>query len=667
MGNQLINWGKLIENVVGGKPRNGLVKLLEKAYGGCGEVNREYSSRVLINCGRRVHLILSMPTGYGKSTISLVLGKLLEDHTFNHFIRLIHVAPTKSLIEDLGDRASKANLRHFTQYSLAPHESKAPFFLPNFIITTYDSFMLNMYKASVGEPNSKYGHFELPRYSIYTSIIHFDEYHLLSFSDDSSIVDSGKAWVTLLTTIRLLVNSGVPLILSTATPNRITENELIRELLAYDPESMIYDVHVVSKWGEALKDRECKLINGDDDLREYQCTINGANYNLIELLFKEKLPNLETTIINLNNEDLGPLVDAVGKLLGEKPKCQCSPQVLVVANTVSEAIEWFNLIRNKVGELGLRDNEVCLIHSRFTIKDRESKVSKINKGYCKVLVATQVIEVGVDLNACNIVTEAAPLPAVVQRIGRVLRRGCGEATGKVIIVNTGKYRPYGKEPIEKALNAIVNVKGEVCWKMPYGCIGKVGYMDLVERIYSNPPSVDDVELSQYLMGLDLNIFMSRRDLKKLLRQYCSLVREDALITVYVPHGLGNNPEDNVKLNDLIPMMMTINSSTLYSLIKANNDDICRVLQCSNNGLLAVFHVRDINGSDYVAQLPDLRLLRIIRNAYENALKKKSTKYFSTVICRELSEYWTTTSNGELHGLIALILNPSMYNSEVGVV
>lgn len=664
MANQLINWGELIENVVGGKPRSGLVKLLEKAYGDCSETSREYSGRVLIDCGRRVHLILSMPTGYGKSTISLVLGKLLEDHIFNHFIRLIHVAPTKSLIEDLGDRASKANLRHFTQYSLAPHESKAPFFLPNFVITTYDSFMLNMYKASVGEPNSKYGHFELPRYSIYTSIIHFDEYHLLSFSDDSGTVDSGKAWVTLLTTIRLLVSSGVPLILSTATPNRITEDELIKELLAYDPGSMVYNVHVVGKWGEALKGRECRLINSDDDLREYQCTINGVNYNLIELLYTERLPNLETTIISLNNEDLGPLANTVGNLLREKPKCRCSPQVLVVANTVSRAIELFNLIRSKASELGLRDDEVCLIHSRFTIKDRESKVSEIKSGHCRVLVATQVIEVGVDLNACNIVTEAAPLPAIVQRIGRVLRKDCGEATGKVIIVNTGKYRPYGKEPIEKTLNAIMDAKGEVCWKMPYGCEGKVGYMDLVEKIYSNPPSANYTELSQYLMGLDLNIFMSRQDLKKLLKQYCSLVREDALITIYVPHGLENN---NVELNDLIPMMMTINSSTLYSLIKANDGDVCRVLQCSNNGLLAVFHVRDIDGTDHVAQLPDSRLLKIIRNTYENALKRKSIKYFNAVMCRELSEYWTTTSNGELHGLIALVLNPSIYNSEIGVV
>ena len=669
MVNQAINWGELIEKVVGGKPRSSIVRLLEKAFGDCYETDRDYSGRFLINCRRRVHLVLSMPTGYGKSTVSLVLGRLLEDHTFNNFTRLIHVAPTKSLIEDLGDRAGKAGLRHFTQYSLAPHESKAPFFLPNFVITTYDSFMLNMYKASVGEPNSKYGHFELPRYSIYTSLVHFDEYHLLSFSDDSGTVDSGKAWVTLLTTIRLLANSGVPLVLSTATPSRIAEDELIKELLAYDPESMVYNVHVVGKWGEALKDRECRLINGDDDLREYQCTINGMNYRLIELLFTEKLPNLETKMINLNNEDSGPLINELGRLLGKEPKCQCSPQVLVVVNTVSKAVEWFNLIRENASKLGLKNDDVCLIHSRFTIKDRESKVSKINEGYCRVLVATQVIEVGVDLNACNLITEAAPLPAVVQRIGRVLRKGCGGASGEVIMVNTGKYRPYGKEPIEKTLNAVMDVKGEVCWKMPYGCGGKVGYMELAKKVYSNLPSVNEemAELSQYLMGLDMNVLMSRQDLKELLHQYCSLVREEALITVYVPHELESSFND-VKLSDLIPMMMTINSTTLYGLIKASDGDICSVLQCSSNGLLAMFHVRDIDGTDHIAQLPDPRLLRIISNTYRNALKSKNgAKYFSTVMCRELSEYWTTTSDGELRGLIALVLNPSKYSSEVGVV
>jgi superfamily II DNA/RNA helicase len=51
-----------------------------------------------------------------------------------------------------------------------------------------------------------------------------------------------------------------------------------------------------------------------------------------------------------------------------------------------------------------------------------------------VVVATQVIEVGVDLDFVSVITDAAPLASLVQRVGRVNRRlEAGEA--EVLVVH----------------------------------------------------------------------------------------------------------------------------------------------------------------------------------------------------------------------------------------
>ncbi|MHA2643018.1 MAG: helicase-related protein, partial [bacterium JZ-2024 1] len=80
------------------------------------------------------------------------------------------------------------------------------------------------------------------------------------------------------------------------------------------------------------------------------------------------------------------------------------------------------------------------MHSRFTQADRRELETKIcgdkdrqivgqfqnpkpdNKNEGKILVATQVVEASLDIDADVLFTEIAPLDALVQRMGRVWRR-----------------------------------------------------------------------------------------------------------------------------------------------------------------------------------------------------------------------------------------------------
>ncbi len=104
-------------------------------------------------------------------------------------------------------------------------------------------------------------------------------------------------------------------------------------------------------------------------------------------------------------------------------------QVLVCANTVRRAQEMYRALRNA----GLPDDHVLLLHSRYTFGDRNHRELHIHarcgadvpldRRAPLALVATQVVEVSLDIDLDTIYSDPAPLEALLQRFGRVNRRG----------------------------------------------------------------------------------------------------------------------------------------------------------------------------------------------------------------------------------------------------
>jgi CRISPR-associated endonuclease/helicase Cas3 len=94
-------------------------------------------------------------------------------------------------------------------------------------------------------------------------------------------------------------------------------------------------------------------------------------------------------------------------------------RTLVIVNTVSRAREIFKAVRQ--GFSG-----AILLHSRFRPEDKEQTAGRLDadipeKG--QIVVSTQVLEAGVDITARLLVTDIAPWGSLVQRFGRVNRKG----------------------------------------------------------------------------------------------------------------------------------------------------------------------------------------------------------------------------------------------------
>jgi CRISPR-associated endonuclease/helicase Cas3 len=133
---------------------------------------------------------------------------------------------------------------------------------------------------------------------------------------------------------------------------------------------------------------------------------------------------------------------------------------LVVCNTVDRACATFEALRG----LG-RNSGIELVHSRFRPAERSVWRERfLSRAACKagvdrIIVATQVVEAGVDISAGCVVTDLAPWPSLVQRFGRCARYG---GSGHVVVVDRGHDEktapPYSVEELVAAWAAVDQIR-----------------------------------------------------------------------------------------------------------------------------------------------------------------------------------------------------------------
>ncbi len=135
--------------------------------------------------------------------------------------------------------------------------------------------------------------------------------------------------------------------------------------------------------------------------------------------------------------------------------------VLVCCNTVSRAQQAWRALREQLREQAIR---VELLHGRFNGKDRLKKEQMVQDATgarstaCQaiVLVATQVVEVSLDIDLEVIYTDPAPLEALLQRFGRINRRRLKDCAPVYVFREPvpDKPRPYEPGLVHAALDVL---------------------------------------------------------------------------------------------------------------------------------------------------------------------------------------------------------------------
>lgn len=208
---------------------------------------------------------------------------------------------------------------------------------------------------------------------------------------------------------------------------------IIDEVQAYDPKAAAIVVkfieHVVQMGGKFLLMTATipSFIQKEIDRRI------GANFKSLNLFEKDtELANFSKHKVRIKveefNEGRRAYSNELLKEIVSKANENGGSRILVVLNTVKQAQSVFEGLYN----LASSQVDIRLFHSRFTQSRRKVIENEMTKFIGnndesradkrpKILVATQVVEASLDLDADYLFTELTPWDSLIQRMGRVLR------------------------------------------------------------------------------------------------------------------------------------------------------------------------------------------------------------------------------------------------------
>lgn len=150
-------------------------------------------------------------------------------------------------------------------------------------------------------------------------------------------------------------------------------------------------------------------------------------------------------------------------------------KILIVCNKIKTSQELYQSIKSSYPEI-----ESILLHSQFKRKDRKEKERLLiglddlgnplgtfnTSSFSCIVVSTQVVEVSLDISFDVMITECAPLDAMIQRFGRINRKRDENTIGKFKPVYVLKPpetekegKPYSLEILKRSFQELPN--GEI--------------------------------------------------------------------------------------------------------------------------------------------------------------------------------------------------------------
>jgi CRISPR-associated endonuclease/helicase Cas3 len=234
-------------------------------------------------------------------------------------------------------------------------------------------------------------------------------------------------------------------------------------------------------------------------------------------IIKEKSYNkIVKNIIKVKKEEITTSIESILKYYDLKKK------VLVVCNTIYSARNLYKDILKVRPDINR--NHILLFHSQFIGRDKEKKekklelvgkrtidvkdethlltsdIKKIQSGMLGyICIATQIVEVSLDIDFDILITENAPIDAIIQRQGRVNRRKLIEFGDVFIYKESDKSKKiYNASILEKTFVLLKKYSSKTEGKLSF-----IDFNHIMDLIYTENFMNEKDNLLSFEKGKDL--------------------------------------------------------------------------------------------------------------------------------------------------------------------
>lgn len=350
--------------------------------------------------GLKESLLVEIPTGEGKTEGSLLwaINNLQNSHS-----KIIYTLPTQTTSNKLYERVQ--NFFDANECGLIHSSAKI--------------YLEKKYEKENGDVDDI-----------------FNSDFLLSKSFNKPITVS-----TIDSLLKYFINMGR---FNIATKNFLNSVVIIDEVHAYDFKLMGF----LKRFLELCVEMDVKVCLMSASIPNQLKKLLGVeNYSLVTQkdLFRKKANDIIKKENFLDN-DLASVVD---EFLKKK-------NILVIRNTVKSATQTYRALK----KLGIEEDNIILYHSTFKKMDRTKKedliFEKLESSQVFILVATQIVEVSLDINFDVMFTDNAPIDSLIQRFGRVNRKKSIEKKGAIYIYRVNNPLPYRDTILDLTFETLKN-------------------------------------------------------------------------------------------------------------------------------------------------------------------------------------------------------------------
>ncbi|HOW31786.1 MAG TPA: CRISPR-associated helicase Cas3', partial [Bacteroidales bacterium] len=180
-----------------------------------------------------------------------------------------------------------------------------------------------------------------------------------------------------------------------------------------------------------------------------------------ECIYEVKLPDETLETFNRHIIHKTDSIESLNSIIDDAVRQKM--KVLLVCNQVKRAQSLYTHLSERYPDI-----EKMLVHSRFKRGTRSKLESDLRDKYNNsteacIVVSTQVVEVSLDISFDLMITECAPVDALIQRFGRINRKRSNETIGHfksiyVLAPPTEKADalPYSSEVLMRTYQALPN-------------------------------------------------------------------------------------------------------------------------------------------------------------------------------------------------------------------